>query len=521
MNLYGKRVLHLGGALFQIPSLACAKKLGCHVILVDQNPEVPGRTCADSFEQVSTRDIENVLNVAKEYKIDGVMTYASDSSVITVAHVAQQMGLPGNPVKAAESLRRKDLFREFQEEIELPHPFFFATDSLGEAIERVDTLEFPLVVKPVDASGTKGQTIIYGKREVARAFEDSSRQSLVKRVIFENFIRTDMMELDGDVWFKNRKLAFRHYGHNHFLENRISNVPSGEIFPGFFGDELAMQIDRQFQKIIEGLALNSGCMNFDALASDGKVYIVDIGLRNGGNFVPDLIKLSTGFDLTEAAIYSALGIDYPDSGLYCKAPEPVASYLIGSRFRGRFEGLDVNQEIKEYVVETKLFSEIGSEVKPFTKADFAVGIMFLRFPDMDMLKEKISVIEDMVKLRIVPIRLPQKQYTENSQERSPKPGTSILGNFKEFPELISPFLRNKLAKAEEENNQTILRVISRQYIESLEEQSYDAEDELKHYEAGETLHWQGERLYGVERLYLIELSYSNRYISALLIAGTV
>ena len=114
MAVAGKRLLFLGGALYQVPALKCAKAIGCHVILVDQDEAAPGRPFAEIFEKVSTRDVEGVLKIAKKHRVKGVMTYASDSSTYTVAQIAEKLGLPGNPPEAALTLQQKDLFRELQ-----------------------------------------------------------------------------------------------------------------------------------------------------------------------------------------------------------------------------------------------------------------------------------------------------------------------------------------------------------------------------------------------------------------------
>ncbi|GMV99173.1 MAG: hypothetical protein AMXMBFR84_03120 [Candidatus Hydrogenedentota bacterium] len=494
MSLKGKRLLHLGGALFQTPALACAKRLGCEVILVDYNPDVPGRVHADVFEQVSTRDREAILAVAQRHRVDGIMTYASDSSVASVAFVAQQLGLPGNPPEAAEAIRRKDLFREFQRAHGLPHPPFFSASSVEEALSNISGLTFPIVVKPVDSAGTKGQSVIHGLGEVERALDVALANSTTKRAVFENFVHADIMELDGDVWFESGRLAFRHYGHNHFLKDRISNVPSGEIFPGFFDEALAEHIDRQFEAIIRGLGLRAGCMNFDALARNGVVYILDVGLRNGGNFVPDAIQLSTGFNLTEAAVHGALGIPYPDTRFSVADAKPVATYLIGSRFPGRFEGVEFSAEIQPHLAELRLFLDQGSAISAYTRADMAAGIAFFQFPDMNTLRDKMEHIEDLVKLRVVPMRLAPRNGRS-------KRGEITTGEYKEFPELVSPYLRDKLREAEASNDQTVMRVLSRQYIETAGEASIRADEGLKHYEAGEKVYWENEPLAGVERLY--------------------
>jgi lysine 2,3-aminomutase len=499
MRFDGKRLLFVGGALFQLPGLKRARDLGCHVVLVDMNPDVPGRELASVFEQVSTSDIPAVLAVAQKHKVDAIMTYASDSSVPTVAAVAEKLGLPGNPPAAADTIRRKDLWREFQKANGLPHPDFFVASTASEALDRIDSLTFPVVVKPVDSAGTKGQTVIYGKREVPLALDVALGASILKRVVFENFIHADRMELDGDVFFQGGKLAFRHYGHNYFLKNRISNVPSGERFPGAFDDAFTKHIDEQFETTISKLGLRAGNMNFDALAVGDTVYIVDVGLRCGGNYVPDLIQLSTGVDMSEGAVHAAFGVEYPLASRSVASPKAVASYLVGSRYGGRFDGIEFSDEIKRFVVETRPFAQEGTIIRPYTRADYAVGITFFEFPDVATMNAKMDEIEDLVKVKVTPVRGSAK----SAEKARPTRGTSLAENadFKEFPELISPFLRQKLAEAEANNDRTVLRVISRQYIETDDERNLLANEGLKHYEAGEVVMWEGQRLYGVERLY--------------------
>ena len=492
----GKRLLHVGGGLFQTPALARAKALGCTVIVVDQNPDAPGRRHADVFVRLSTRDRESVLTIAREERADGVMTYASDSSVATVAYVAQQLGLPGNPPEAAETLRRKDLFRKFQMANGLPHPVFFSASTVVEVFAKIHALAFPVVVKPVDSAGTAGQSVIHSRGEVERAFHIALANSRSGRAVIEEFIHTDLMELDGDVWFENGRLAFRLYGHNHFLKNRLSNVPSGEIFPGVFDDVLSAHLDGQFDLILRGLGLRSGCMNFDALARDGRVYILDVGLRNGGNFVPDAIQLSRGVDLTEAAVYGALGVEYPAHRLACATPKPVATYLFGTRYPGRYEGVEFSKEIQPYLVETRPFIDKASPIEPYTRADKAAGMAFFSFPDMRTLCEKMERIEDLVKVRVTPIRL-----HEPGVKSQPPRGELVIGEYKEFPELLSPFLRTKLSEAQEKGDLTIVRVLSRQYIETEDEVRIRSTEGLKHYESSEKVYWEGEPLSGVERLY--------------------
>ena len=108
-----KKILMLGGSLYQTYAIKEAKRLGYYVITCDYLPENPGHQFADEYHNVSTTDKEAVLALAKELHIDGVVAYASDPAAPTAAYVAEKLGLPTSPYKSVEILSNKDLFREF------------------------------------------------------------------------------------------------------------------------------------------------------------------------------------------------------------------------------------------------------------------------------------------------------------------------------------------------------------------------------------------------------------------------
>jgi biotin carboxylase len=332
------------------------------------------------------------------------MTYGSDVSTPAVAFVAEQLGLPGNPFASASILQRKDLVRAFQRDNGLNHPRFVVLQA-GEQAEQslqkqLEAFRFPGVVKPVDSSGSKGISVVRGAADVRAALAQALAFSRKGLAVLEQFLEHDMLELDGDVWIKDGQLAFRHYGHNYFSKKHKSMAPIGEMFPGFFSEQVCDELDDQFRKLIAGLGLKNGCMNFDGAVSGGKVYLFDIALRNGGNFVPYLIQLSSGFDITRAAVCTALGVSYPSDGLAAKNPRPVASYVVNSAEAGEFQGIEIAPEIRDYLFEEKLFVQPGKPVLPFTRGDRALGILIFQFPDMQVMREKMERIEDFVQVQL-------------------------------------------------------------------------------------------------------------------------
>ena len=97
-----KKILMLGGSMQQIPIIKRAKEMGLYVITCDYCPDNPGHKFADEYYNVSTTDLDAVLELAKRLNIDGIVAYASDPAAPTAAYVSEKLGLPGNPYQSVK-----------------------------------------------------------------------------------------------------------------------------------------------------------------------------------------------------------------------------------------------------------------------------------------------------------------------------------------------------------------------------------------------------------------------------------
>lgn len=378
----GRRILVLGAGPFQIPVIEQAIELGCQVITADYLPRNPGHRLAAESWNVSTVDKESMLEMARQAHIDGVLTYGSDVSTPTVAFVADALGLPGNPPRTAALLQRKDLIRDLQRTLGLPHPPFVAALSADELRRRAleEGVPFPLLVKPADSSGSKGQSTARSANDLGSSFEIARPFSRCGVVVAETILPDDMLEVVAEVLIDDGQLAFGHYGHNYFSAGGHPRVPVGEVVPGFFGDWVVDEVDRQIQALVTAAGVRIGCMNVDIIVSGGAVHLIDVGLRNGGNYLPDAIRLSTGVDLTTAAICAALAEPFSVPSLHVTDSKWVVTYLVNSRTEGRFLGLQIAEEIVAWLVEAKLFCTKGDPVFAYTRGDAAIGLLTLMPP---------------------------------------------------------------------------------------------------------------------------------------------
>ena len=194
-----KKILLLGGSAQQIIAIKTAKKMGIYTVLCDYLSDNPGQFEADKFYLVSTTDKDKVLEVARKEKIDGILAYASDPAAPTAAYVAEKMGLPGNPYDSVDILCNKDKFRKFLRENNFNTPRAEGYSEVEAAYNDLKNgkLRFPVIVKPVDSSGSKGVSVITSCESIFSAAAAALPFSRIGRFIAEEYIEKKYKYLTG------------------------------------------------------------------------------------------------------------------------------------------------------------------------------------------------------------------------------------------------------------------------------------------------------------------------------------
>lgn len=387
-----KKILMLGGAMQQIPAIECAKKMGCHVITCDYLPDNPGHALADEYYNVSTTDKDKVLELAKGLDIDGIVAYASDPSAPTSAYVAEKLGLPGNPYDSVSILTRKDLFRRFLAENGFNSPKAAAYGSFEDAYSEIDGFSFPLMVKPVDSSGSKGVVKIYAKSELRPAVEEALSYSRIKRFIVEEFIVKKGYQVSGDGFSVDGKLVFTSYGNELYSSNGTREyVALGEFWPSLLTPGQKEKIDAELQRLITLLGMRTCAYNIEViLDEDDRVYIIELGPRNGGSYIPQLIRYATGVDLVEYTIKAALGMDCSGLGM-ARTAGCYSNYMLLSTRPGKFKRIAFDKEFeKNNLLEVHCTANPGDEVTAYQNTSHSLGTILFK---ADSLREMIRITD--------------------------------------------------------------------------------------------------------------------------------
>ncbi len=111
----------------------------------------PGFWPEDRYRVVGSSKIEDIVAAAARWhateRFDGVITF-SESSVMTVAVVADALGLPGIGLEAARNSRNKLRMREAHERGNAAHPSFRFAPDVETALAAAEEFGYPVVLKP-------------------------------------------------------------------------------------------------------------------------------------------------------------------------------------------------------------------------------------------------------------------------------------------------------------------------------------------------------------------------------------
>lgn len=388
----GKRILFLGAAPSQVPPLLYAKSQGHHVITCDYLPENPGHQLADEWHNVSTTDKDAVLQLAKRINIDGIVAYASDPAAPTAAYVAEKLGLPGNPYNSVLTLARKDLFRSFLKEHGFNVPRSQSFYEREQARAWLAEISLPAYIKPVDSSGSKGVTKLTEIEYFDQAFDHALQYSREKLVVVEEQIMRAGYQVAGDGFVVDGKLVFRSWADEHFDKLCNGLVPIGQTFPTSHPQEWLDVAHKESQRLLSLLGIKTGALNFDYVFDEnGQFYFLELGPRNGGCLIPEVIRYATGVDLIKYTVDASIGLRCDD--LKMESTNGYwSSYMVHSICDGIFKELWLSDRVLPKIIEQDMYVKPGDRVKKYLGSNETLGTMILRFESID---EMVDMLDNM------------------------------------------------------------------------------------------------------------------------------
>lgn len=384
-----ERLIILGASALQVPLIKQASKMGYYTTVFDFNPEAVGIQYANDYYQISTIDETQVFNKAKELKPKAILTAATDMPMRAVAYASEKLGLPSVSYETAVICTDKALMAEklALENVRSPRFIKIDNDNSDNLNELVAKLTFPVIVKPVDSSGSRGVIKVTDKSNLEQAVIYARRYSKVGNIIIEEYIEGDEVSVevlinDGNIFV----IAIT----DKVTTNSPHFIEVGHYQPTHFSNKIQEKIKDTTIDAIKALKINSGAAHAELRIKDGKPYIIEVGARLGGDYITShLTPLNTGFNMIEGLINIATG-----NILNINIAPNNSSYAI--RFiplerTGIFKGISnlniVTEHFEENIVETVIYPELNSQVEHSNSSNSRLGHFILVAKNRDELEE--------------------------------------------------------------------------------------------------------------------------------------
>ncbi|MBR2743792.1 MAG: ATP-grasp domain-containing protein [Clostridia bacterium] len=300
-----KKIAIIGANDFQNPLILKAKELGYETHVFAWKDGSVGEKTADFFYPISIIEKEKILEKCKEIGIDGITTIASDLATVTVTYVAENMGLSGNSIKCCNKSTNKYFMRKAMLEGGISTVKFAKIYDVNK-IEETDNMNFPLIVKPTDRSGSRSITKVGSKEELKEAIKRAQNDAFENCAIVEEYIDGKEYSAEGISYKGSHKFLT-------ITEKKTTGAPNfietGHIEPANVSDEMKQKIYTELRKAFDTLEITNGATHSEfKITPNGEVKIIEIGARMGGDCIgSDLVQISTGYDFVKMVIDVAMG----------------------------------------------------------------------------------------------------------------------------------------------------------------------------------------------------------------------
>lgn len=299
-----KKALVLCGSLPQISLIKELQARGYQALLADMNENAPAVPYADKFYPVSTLDVDGIRKIAIEEKVDMILSVCADQMLLVVAQISEELGLPCYvDYKTSKDVSSKEYMKDIFVKGGVPTSKHIVRATLKP--EDIEGLEFPLIVKPVDAYSSKGVRRCDNYAELEEGFAEAVNISRTDTAVVEEFVGGE--EFSVDVYVEGGVAKVLCIGMLSKTPQKGKFVICRATYPPQITDIVKEKIEDTAQKIADAFHLVDTPMLIQLKVDGERVSVIEFCSRTGGGNKFSLIEKLTGFDVITAVLDLTLG----------------------------------------------------------------------------------------------------------------------------------------------------------------------------------------------------------------------
>lgn len=326
------------------------------------------------------RAARTIADAVRHLKVDRVESLW-EPTVLLAARVRELLGLDGMSRDCVLGFRDKVTMRERCEAAGVRVPKSRRALTVGEARRAAEEIGFPLVVKPIAGAGSADTY----RCDDAAALEEALRKTgHVAEISVEEFIdgeefTCDTVCIDGVPVFESvsryspRPLIFRSEQWISPAQVTFRDPHIPDLMPG-------VELGRD---VVKALGMGTGFTHMEWYRKpDGEVVLGEIGCRNGGGHLVDMMNWANDFDVYTEWARAVCHGEF--------AAEPARKYHVGMVFKravgdGRITGV-VGREMFHHAAGEWLVADtllpVGSHRRDWKATLVSDGFLVVRHPEL-------------------------------------------------------------------------------------------------------------------------------------------
>lgn len=391
-----KTVMVLGGGRYQLPLIKAAREAGYRVLVMGWPGNFPGYAYATQWYNVDIMDADEIIRIAREEHIDGIVGCGSDFILPTIGKVVDALGVPGADYRSSMVASDKLLMKQAFEKTHVRTAAYREVRTQQEALEAAQAIGYPVVLKIVDGSGSKGVVICQDEPMLRAAYQEVQTQTKHPYMVLEQFV--DGIEFGAQAYVSHGQLQFVML-HGDIIFHGESGVPVGHYAPAMTEYEgLQADAEEQLRRCVQALAIDNCAINADFILHDGQVYVLEIGARAGATCLPELVSECYGIDYYNYLLRGACGLPLPK--INAATIRPALVYTPYTTQTGVVKA--VHMPTCNQMVDCVIYPQAGEEVHAFRTAYDRIGHLVMR-------GEKMQELMDVFNAQIAPFAFVELQ----------------------------------------------------------------------------------------------------------------
>lgn len=290
-----------------------ARRLGFEPLLIAEDPtrypyvaedhvEVIRQSCCNNLDALEA----TIRQVALRAEVAGIYS-SSEYFIEAAAELARRFGLNGPDLIAIPTCRNKWRQRVCLKNAGIRVPVFARVTSVQEAVDALEVIPPPVVLKPTQGSGSVGVRLCRDQWEVKNHAEallgmrfNERGMDITPEALLEEYIKGNEYSaevLSSVVLGITRKHVSRE---PYFVE-------TGHDFPASLPGPLQAEIKAVVSSAVKAVGMTWGQLHVELRCRGNDVIIMEVNPRLAGGFIPEIVRLATGADMIQQTILLLTG----------------------------------------------------------------------------------------------------------------------------------------------------------------------------------------------------------------------